>query len=607
MKGSPQPKFLPVSRKELKGLGITQPDIIIISGDAYVDHPSFAAALLGRVLWDAGFSVAVIPQPDWKDSGSFTALGPPRLFFAVSGGSVDSMVSAFTPALKRRSKDSYSPGGRLMRPDRAVLVYSDCIHRVYPEIPIVIGGIEASLRRFAHYDYWSDSVRQSVLADAPADILVYGMGETQLKTIAERAAEGEQVRMMREIPGTVWKLPPREYRDINLPDALEIPGFNVVRDDKEGFCTAHALIAENQNPFTGKMLVQPHPKTVIVQNPPARPLTTREMDEIYELPYQRKAHPVYTDPVPGLEPVRFSITSHRGCYGNCNFCALSMHQGTIIQSRSRESILREVTLLSRMKGFSGVISDIGGPSANMYGDSCPNWERGDLCLDQACISCRSHHFGLNEYLSLLDEAEKIPGVKRVFISSGLRYDLVPPDLDVISRISRHVSGHLKIAPEHVSREVTRYMNKPDGACFQDFLERFRESQRKNPSRQYILPYLMSGHPGCRMEDMVLLAEFLRDNKIYPEQVQDFTPTPMTASTCMYHTGYDPRTGRSVYVPRGREKKIQRAMLRWREPENYEMVREALHQVKRSDLIGDDARCLISSNRGVSGRQKRRAR
>lgn len=606
MTGYQQLKFLPVTLRELKDLGISQPDIIIISGDAYVDHPSFAAALLGRVLWDAGYSVAVIPQPDWKDPGSFTVLGPPRHFFAVSGGSVDSMVSAFTPALKRRSKDSYSPGGRLMRPDRAVLVYSDCVHRAYPEVPMVIGGIEASLRRFAHYDYWSDGVRQSVLADAPADILVYGMGETQLKTIAGRAAQGEHIRMMRDIPGTVWKLPPREYRDTHLPGSVEIPGFNAVKDEREEFCNAHTLIAANQNPFKGRTLVQPHPKTVIVQNPPAMPLTTHEMDRIYELPYQRAAHPVYSEPVPGLEPVRFSIISHRGCYGNCNFCALSMHQGTVIQSRSRESILREVTLLSRMKGFSGVISDIGGPSANMYGDSCPNWEKGEICPDRACISCSSHHSGLNAYLSLLDEAEQIPGVRKVFISSGIRYDLVPPDLDIITRISRHVSGHLKIAPEHVSTEVTGYMNKPDGAYFQDFLERFRESQKRNPSRQYVLPYLMSGHPGCRIEDMVLLAEFLRDNKIYPEQVQDFTPTPMTVSTCMYHTGYDPRTGRSVYVSRGREKKIQRAMLRWREPENYEMVREALLQAGRPDLIGDGARCLISSKTGRSGRQMKRA-
>ena len=591
-----QPEFLPISTTELKKLGINQPDIIFISGDAYVDHPSFAVAILGRMLWNAGFSVAIIAQPDLNSDRDFTRFGRPRLFFAISGGSVDSMVSNFTPALKRRTKDVYSPGGRPVRPDRVVLVYTDIVHRIYPDVPIIIGGVEASLRRFAHYDYWSDRIRQSVLADAPADILVFGMGENAIISIAQHADSGERVRYLQDVRGTARKLTLKEYDSLNKTDLCEIPSFNEVKKDPKAFCSAHILISDNQNPYHGKIVAQSHPKCVIVQNPPAEPLTTRDMDLIYGLPYKRRAHPSYKEVIPALDSVRFSVISHRGCFGNCSFCAISMHQGPIIQSRSKESILCEIETFGRITGFTGVVSDIGGPSADMYDYYCPKWKRGDLCKDKDCITCPSLVSGLSGYLDLLDEAESLPGIKHVFIGSGIRYDLIPHEFPVMSRILDHISGHLKIAPEHISHEITRLMNKPDAEIFESFRSCFEEIQKGRRHRQYIIPYLMSGHPGCTLEDMVLLAEYLHKKKLYPEQVQDFTPTPMTTSTCMYATGINPKTGENVYIPRDREKQIQRAMLRWKDENNRKLVEEALIIAGRKDLIGSRADCLISGVR-----------
>ncbi|HPP78660.1 YgiQ family radical SAM protein [Methanospirillum sp.] len=587
-----QPRFLPISQEELRTLGIIQPDIIIISGDAYVDHPSFAAALLGRVLWDAGFSVGIIPQPDPKNPETFRVLGKPRLFFAISGGSVDSMVSNYTAAQKRRSDDAYSPGGIPKRPDRAVLVYTDLVHRLFPETPIIIGGIEASLRRFAHYDYWSDSVRQSVLADAPADLLVFGMGETTLCTIAKRAESGIHPRNMHDIPGTVWKIPPKQVQKLDMEHICILPSFAEVRDNPDDFCHAHIIITGNQNPYTGRPLLQRHPKTVIIQNPPSYPLHPHEMDRIYDLPYRREKHPSYEKDIPALEPVRFSVIAHRGCYGNCNFCALSLHQGTIIQSRSRASILREIASFRKIRGFSGIVSDVGGPSANMYGDSCPAWEKNGACTDRECITCSSVRSGIHGYLDLLDEAEKIPGVKHVFIGSGLRYDLIPHDKEVIKRMVRHISGQMKVAPEHITQMVTTMMNKPDGSDFEQFRVLFEEVQEGKKPRQYLIPYLMSGHPGCTIGDMIILAEYLRDTGLYTKQVQDFTPTPMTTSTCMYATGLDPKTRSPVHIPKGAEKRIQRAILHWRDPAHQSLVREGLIQAGRKDLIGTTSRCLI---------------
>lgn len=596
MEQSGQPPFLPINRAECDALHIDTPDIIIVSGDAYVDHPSFAAALLGRVLVDAGFSVAVIPQPDQKNPDPLLNIGAPRLFYAISGGSVDSMVSNYTPAKKRRSDDAYSPGGRPVRPDRAVLVYTDLVHRLFPDVPIVIGGIEASLRRFAHYDYWSDRIRQSILADAPADILVYGMGELALCTIAQRLDAGEKIDNMRDIPGTVWKMSPKEFRETTIRDACEIPSFLSVKDNNKEFCRAHQKITENQNPHSEKILIQPHPKTIIVQNPPARPLTTQEMDRIYSLPFQRKEHPSYKLPIPALSPVRFSVISHRGCYGDCHFCAISMHQGKIIQSRSKESILNEIRTLQKDKAFTGTISDVGGPSANMYGDQCPLWMKQGTCQDQKCITCKSIIHDLSSYLDILDEAEGIPGVKHVFIGSGIRYDLIPRDPDSMAHLCVHISGHMKVAPEHIVPVVTDFMNKPSGEVFEQFRQVFEKTQKDKTHRQYLVPYLISGHPGCTIKDMVTMVEYLRDTRLYPEQVQDFTPTPLTTSTCMYATGLDPRSGKKVHIPHDKEKVMQRAILRWKEPENYEMVSEGLKLAGREELIGTGKECLIGTRK-----------
>jgi len=597
-----QPHFLPLSRQEARELEIDQFDVILISGDAYVDHPSFAAAVIGRVLWDAGYSVGIIAQPDWRTDEDFKRLGRPRLFFGISSGNVDSMVNNLTANLKRRSSDVYSPGGALLRPDRAAIVYTDRIHALFPGVPIILGGIEASLRRFAHYDYWSDSVRRSILADAPADLIIYGMGELPLREVALRLEKGERVGEIRDVAGTTVKEEIACWRSSSPRDgSLVIPSFAEVSTDRRKYAQAFAMHYGEQDPFHGRAVVQVHPKTVIIQNPPARPHRPEELDRIYELPFAREAHPSYREPVPALEPVRFSITSHRGCFGSCSFCALTHHQGRIVQSRSEESILREAVALTRMKGFAGVISDVGGPTANMYGLSCSRWKKG-ACSDKLCSAdCASLDRDHSRQVDLLRKLRKIPGVKRVFIGSGIRHDLILADrssyLEELCR--HHVSGHLKIAPEHISPAVTECMHKPSREVLDAFRERFAAASRAVGKEQYLLPYLMSGHPGCTVKEMVELAEYLRDNRMYTEQVQDFTPTPMTVSTAMYHTGLDPFTLKPVHVPKGREKRIQRAILQYREPRNYDLVQEGLQMAGRTDLIGAGRRCLIPA-RPASG-------
>jgi uncharacterized radical SAM protein YgiQ len=599
-----QPDFLPMAREETDRLGIDQLDIILVTGDAYIDHPSFGTALLGRVLWDAGFSVGIIAQPDWRIDTDLQRLGPPRLFFSISAGNVDSMVNAFTPNLKRRSSDVYSPGGRLLRPDRATLVYTDRVHALFPGAPIVIGGIEASLRRFAHYDYWSDSVRQSILADAPADLLVFGMGERQVVTIARRLAMGEAVDSITDVPGTAYKLRPRIWRDMDRADCVILPGYEEVRSDRVTYARAFAAHYHEQDPLRGRRVAQPHPKTVIIQNPPAMPLTTTELDRVYELPYARAAHPSYTEPVPALEPVRFSVVSHRGCFGSCSFCALTHHQGRIIQSRSPDSIVREVERMAAMPEFAGVVQDVGGPTANMYGIHCDRWDDAGTCPDRRCIDCPALDRNHDEHLRLLKRLRDIPGVKHVFIASGIRYDLIPPG-EYLDRICKdHVSGHLKVAPEHVSEGVCACMGKPPREVFDAFRERFETLQEGREKRQYLIPYFISGHPGCRIADMVELAEYVRDTGLYTEQVQDFTPTPMSISTAIYHTGLDPFTLEEVYVPKGREKRIQRALIHYRDPENYGLVREGLRAAGREDLVGNAWKCLVPARRGRSSRAGR---
>lgn len=605
-----QPAFLPMSLQECKSLEIEQLDIILVSGDAYVDHPSFGAALIGRALWDAGYTVGIIAQPDWRKDDDFHRLGGrPRLFFGITSGNVDSMVNNLTPNLKRRSSDVYSPGGALRRPDRALIVYANKVHALFPGVPIILGGIEASLRRFAHYDYWSDSVRQSILADAPGDLLVYGMGENPLKEVALRMERGERANEIGDVPGTAvkeevrwWKTaPPRS-------DCLAIPGFSDVSSDKKKYAQAFALHYGEQDPFQGRSVIQPHPKTIIIQNKPARPLSSTELDAVYELPFQRLAHPSYRESIPALEPVRFSITSHRGCFGSCSFCALTHHQGRIVQSRSIDSILREAVRLTKMKGFKGIIQDVGGPTANMYGLVCARWKQG-ACRDKLCsANCPSLEKDHSRQVELLRRLRSIPGVRRVFISSGIRHDLIEADSDSSNYLhdlcQHHVSGHLKIAPEHISPRVTACMNKPPKEVLDAFRERFGKVSKEIGKEQYLLPYLMSGHPGCTIRDMIELAEYLRDHHMYTEQVQDFTPTPMTVSTAMYYTGLDPFTLESVHVPKGREKRIQRAILQYRDPKNYDLVKEGLRAAGRGDLIGDGRRCLIPARPVAGARDSR---
>jgi uncharacterized radical SAM protein YgiQ len=590
-----QPGFLPLSVKEGEKLGIRQFDVILVTGDAYVDHPSFGTALIGRVLWDAGFTVGIIAQPDWKTSADFTELGKPRLFFGISSGNVDSMVNNFTPSLKRRSDDVYSPSGIPGRPDRATIVYANRVHELFPETPIVLGGIEASLRRFAHYDYWQDRVRQAILADAPADLLVFGMGEKQVVEIARRLASGETVASLRDVQGTVFRMDFVEWRSKRPEGIIELPGFAEVTEKKTSYARAFAMHYLEQDPFRGKTVAQPHPKTVIFQNPPALPLSTKELDYIYDLPFSRRAHPSYTQRVPALEPVQFSITSHRGCFGACSFCALTHHQGRIIQSRSSASIIREVTRMTRMPEFRGIVQDVGGPTANMYCLSCEFWEKRGACRDKHCSPlCKNLDTSHRHQEELLKRLREIPGVKKVFIGSGIRYDLALADdsayLEMIC--NHHVSGHLKVAPEHVIKTVTDVMNKPDGEVFNQFCRCFEILQKGKKKRQYLLPYFMSGHPGCSIEDMVELAIYIHDHQLYTEQVQDFTPTPMSVSTCMYYTGLNPFTLEPVHVPRGHEKKIQRALMQYRDPSNRGLVIEGLNIAGRSDLIGNGRQFLV---------------
>jgi uncharacterized radical SAM protein YgiQ len=597
----PPPRFLPLTPEEGKRLGIDRFDVILVSGDAYVDHPSFGTALVGRVLWDAGFSVGIIAQPDWRSVSDIKQLGAPRLFFSISSGNVDSMVNHFTPNLKRRSDDVYSPGGHLKRPDRAVIVYANKIRELFPGIPVVLGGIEASLRRFAHYDYWQDRVRQAILADAPADLLAFGMAELQMVEIARRLDSGEPVRSLRDIPGTAYTMELAEWRTNPPPGVVEIPNYSEVSGDKQAYARAFALHYHEQDPVRGRPVAQPHNKTVVIQNPPARPLTTEELDHIYELPFAREAPPSYREPVPALEPVRFSVTSHRGCFGGCSFCALTHHQGRIIQARSIASIVREVTRMTAMPGFKGIVQDVGGPTANMYGLSCDLWEKHGACKDKRCNpACKTLHASHRAQCELLAALRQIPGVKKVFIGSGIRYDLVLADTTgYLEQIcAHHVSGHLKVAPEHVAGRVTAIMNKPDVEVFDRFRAQFAALQQDKAKKQYLLPYFMSGHPGCTVADMVELAEYIRDNNLYTEQVQDFTPTPMSISTCMYYTGLNPFTMEPVHVPKGREKQVQRALLQYREPRNHPLVLEGLAATGRRDLIGREGRCLIGPAPGT---------
>lgn len=601
--------FLPLSKEELAARGWDRPDIVIVSGDAYIDHPSFGVAIIGRVLERAGYKVGIIPQPDVSDKGALSRLGEPRLCFCVTSGNVDSMVNNYTANRRLRSDDDYSPGGRPhLRPDRAVTVYSNKIREHFKTIPIIAGGLEASLRRFAHYDYWDDKVRQSILADAPADLIVYGMGEKAVAEVAGRLNKGENIADITDVRGTVYKT--RDTR--SLEDYVELPDFRTVSTDKLAYAKAFKAFSDEQDSVHGRTLVQRHPKTIIVQNSPAPPLTTPEMDAIYDLPYTRYPHPSYKEEIPAIRTVMFSVTSHRGCFGGCAFCAITCHQGRTVQSRSAESILREVRLLTKLPEFKGTITDIGGPTADMYMLGCSKQATQGGCRDKLCLypePCPALKKNHADLIRLLQEVQKVPGVKKVFIGSGIRYDLAMQDEQYLYQICRqNISGQLKVAPEHVSKKVTDAMCKPSIETYDRFVKKYREINAELGKEQYIIPYFISAHPGCTLRDAVQLAEYVRDMGYYIEQVQDFTPTPSTLSTCMYYAGYNPYTEAEVYVPRSvEERRMQRALLQYKNPENYDLVKKALLAANRKDLIGYGPKCLISPIRPTISRAKTRQR
>ncbi len=594
--------FLPTTKHELKKRNWNQVDVIIITGDAYVDHPSFGAAIIGRLLEKNNFKVAIISQPKWNNINDFTELGAPNLFFAITAGNTDSMVSNYTPNFRPRKKDSYSPGGNVgLRPDRAVIVYANKVKEAYPNTPIIISGIESSLRRFAHYDYWSNRVRKSILADAPADILIYGMGELQTIEIATKLSAGYNISSLSDIDGIVWKCSIKKWKEMNFLEqnkAIELPSYQDVSNDKKKFLKAFKIIHENQNPIMGKVLVQKHPKTIIIQNKPARVLKENELDSLYELPFLRASHPSYDKPVPALEPVKFSITTHRGCIGGCSFCSINAHQGRMIVSRSLKSILNEASSLTKMKDFKGIINGVGGPTSNMYSIKCPKWAKDGPCNNKLClfpVPCKNLDYDTTKILEMLRELRKIEGVSKVFVGYGIRYDLAVLDENYIKELcEHHISGQLLVAPEHYSEKVTKIMRKPSNDVFESFVEKFNEINKNINKKQFLITYLMSGHPGCTIEDMVNTAEYIHEKNRYTEQVQEFTPTPMTLSTCIYHTGIDPFTGKEVHVPRSnKEKRIQRALLHYKNPRNHQYIYEGLKAAKRLDLVGNSWKCLIS--------------
>ncbi len=590
--------FLPMTRDDMAKRGWQQLDFLFISGDAYVDHPSFGPAIISRLLEKYGYKVGLIAQPDWRSTQDFKKLGKPRLGVLVSAGNLDSMLNKYTAAKKYRSTDNYSPGGQAgRRPERATIVYCNRIREVWKNIPLIIGGIEASLRRFAHYDYWSDSVRRSILIDSRADLLIYGMGEKQIKELAAQLSAGISVDNIRDIPGTCYRTESLDH----LWEFTETPGFEQVTQSKKDFAEAFKTQYLEQDPIRGKIIVQNHGEQYVVQNPPAMPLSTPEMDEVYDLPYQRTFHPAYiaAGGIPAIQEVKFSIVSHRGCYGSCSFCALYAHQGRIIQSRSQESILQEARIITKLPDFKGYIHDVGGPTANFRQPACDHQADRGTCRGKQCLfpaACKSLNTSHNEYLELLRAIRKLPGIKKVFVRSGLRYDylMAANDMAFLKELcEHHVSGQLKVAPEHISPKVTKLMGKAGKETYQKFKKAYEQANKELGKEQYLVPYYMSSHPGAGLKEAVELAEFLRDTGYNPEQVQDFIPTPGSLSTCMYYTGLHPLTGEKVYVAKeAHDKRLQRALLQYRNPKNHALVQEALTAAGRQDLIGYEPKCLI---------------
>ena len=591
--------FLPVSQEDMRARGWETVDFVYVTGDAYVDHPSFGPAILSRLLESQGFKVGMLPQPDWRSDKDFKRFGRPELGFLVSAGNLDSMVAHYTVAKKRRREDAYSPGKRIgLRPDRAVTVYSRKIKQIYPECPVIIGGLEASLRRFAHYDYWEDRILPSVLVSSGADLLSYGMGEKQTLEIARRLLYGDHISMLTDIRGTCYLVPAAEYRP---GPAVECPSYEQVLKNKEAYAVSCRKEQDEQDAVYGKKIIQRHGDVLLIQNPPMPPLQREELDQIYALPYERTYHPMY-EPlggVPAIEEVEFSITHNRGCFGACNFCSLAFHQGRAVTSRSEESIVQEAILLTKQKNFKGYIHDVGGPSANFRGPSCQMQETKGLCKGKKCLAptpCPALKADHQEYISILRRLRKLPGVKKVFIRSGIRYDYVvadPNETFFKELVQHHISGQLKVAPEHCSAYVLDKMGKPHIETYLRFQKRFFELTKSAGKEQYLVPYLMSSHPGSTLKDAVEVALFIKKNHLRPEQVQDFYPTPGTISTCMFYTGLDPYTMKPVYVPRTpHEKAMQRALLQYFIPKNRSLVIEALKTVHRENLIGFSKECLV---------------
>jgi len=592
--------FLPVCKADVDARGWDRVDFVLVSGDAYVDHPSFGPAIISRVLESRGFRVAILAQPDWRNISVFKEYGRPRLGFLVAAGNIDSMVNHYTASKRKRSTDAYSPGGKMgLRPNRATIVYCNCIRQAYKNMPIAVGGVEVSLRRFAHYDYWDDQVRASILYDSGADLLLYGMGEHSIVELAEGLAAGLPIAELTYIQGSSYFTDSLE----KVYDYQLIESYEEVKADKNAYCNAFMAQYKEQNPIKGKRLVQPHGKGFVVVNPPALPLTGPEMDEVYGLPYERTFHPMYTEAggVPAIDEVEFSITANRGCFGACSFCALTFHQGRMITSRSPRSIMSEAQLITQRAGFKGYIHDVGGPTANFYAQGCEKAKRDGPCKDRQCMfptPCPNINPDHTKYMELLRQLRTIPKVKKVFVRSGIRFDFLVADkkhgkafMDELCM--HHVSGQLKVAPEHISDGVLRLMGKPQNQVYNQFAKEFEQTNARIGKEQYLVPYLISSHPGSDLNAAIALAEYLRDYHLHPEQVQDFYPTPGTLSTCMYYTGMDPRTMRPVFVPKDpKEKAMQRALLQYSRPENYELVRTALLRAGRGDLIGFSPKCLI---------------
>ena len=592
-------KFLPICKKDMDERGIQQLDFVYVIGDAYVDHPSFGHAIISRVLEAHGYTVGIISQPDWKDDHSISILGEPRLGFLVAAGNMDSMVNHYTVSKKRRSTDAYTPGGVMgKRPDYATITYCNLIRRNYKKTPIIIGGIEASLRRLAHYDYWSDSLKRSILLDSGADLLLYGMGERSIVDVADALNSGLLVRDITFIDGTVYKTRKKE----DIYDAIFLPDYSELKADKKNYAKSFYVQYQNTDPFSGKRLAESYDyKTFVVQNPPSKPLTIEEMDDVYALPYMRTYHPSYEKAggVPAISEVKFSLVSNRGCFGGCSFCALTFHQGRIIQVRSHESIIEEAKMLTKEPDFKGYIHDVGGPTANFRAPACKKQLKHGACPNKQCLfpkPCDNLIADHRDYRALLKQLRALPGVKKVFIRSGIRFDYLLADKDqsfLKELCEYHVSGQLKVAPEHISDAVLKYMGKPENSVYRRFVQSYQKMNEKIGRKQFLVPYLMSSHPGSTLKEAVELAEFLRDFGYMPEQVQDFYPTPSTLSTCMYYTGVDPRTMEPVYTAvNPHEKAMQRALIQYRNPKNYELVSEALHKAGRTDLIGFDKKCLI---------------